>query len=336
MSSSAPPISSPRSVTSRNRRWITTTVVAAVGVSLFVYAVRQAGVGEIAEGMGRVGWGLLLIIALAGLRFVVRTQCWRLCLPASARLEFRPALLAFLAGDAVGSVTPLGLLASEPTKVFLTRHHLATRESVASLTLENLVYSASVLAMIVFGAALLLAAEPLPTLMRQAISAALVVALSGAGVAFLALRSRRVRARVSMAIPRVAALGSVVEEIRRFRASEPSRLVQVFLLDLFYHAVAVLEVFVTLDWLMDGRGPTFVMAVVFETLNRVVTVVFKFVPFRVGVDEALSGALAPLVAVDPVSGVALAVVRKVRSLFWAAVGLGAIALHPSRDNDPTS
>mgnify|MGYP003352949658 CR=1 FL=1 len=32
----------------------------------------------------------------------------------------------------------------------------------------------------------------------------------------------------------------------------------------------------------------------FEALNRVVTVAFKFVPFRVGVDEALSGALAPV------------------------------------------
>ena len=75
---------------------------------------------------------------------------------------------------------------------------------------------------------------------------------------------------------------------------------------------------------------TLVTALIFETLNRVVTIAFKFVPFRVGVDEALNGALAPLLTVDPVSGVALAVVRKVRSLFWAGVGLIAIAMHPAR------
>jgi hypothetical protein len=54
-----------------------------------------------------------------------------------------------------------------------------------------------------------------------------------------------------------------------------------------------------------------------------VTVAFKFVPFRIGIDEALSGALAPVLAVNPAAGVALAVVRKVRNLIWSGVGLAA-------------
>ena len=52
----------------------------------------------------------------------------------------------------------------------------------------------------------------------------------------------------------------------------------------------MLEVFLTLRWLLGDRSPTLAQAIVFEALNRVVTVAFKFVPFRVGVDEALSGA----------------------------------------------
>ena len=59
------------------------------------------------------------------------------------------------------------------------------------------------------------------------------------------------------------------------------------------------------------------------------TVAFKFVPFRIGVDEALSGRAAPMLAVNPAAGVALAVVRKVRNLFWSAVGLAIIAAHPA-------
>ena len=56
----------------------------------------------------------------------------------------------------------------------------------------------------------------------------------------------------------------------------------------------MLEVFLTLRWLLGDRSPTLEQAIVFEALNRVVTVVFKFVPFRVGIDEALSGGLAPV------------------------------------------
>ncbi len=76
-------------------------------------------------------------------------------------------------------------------------------------------------------------------------------------------------------------------------------------------------------------------AVIFESLNRLVTIVFKFVPFRIGVDEALSGAAAPLLALNPAAGVTLAVVRKVRNLFWTGVGLAIIAAHPVRAGRPT-
>jgi hypothetical protein len=37
-----------------------------------------------------------------------------------------------------------------------------------------------------------------------------------------------------------------------------------------------------------------------------------------------------MLALDPTAGVALAVVRKVRSLFWSAIGLAIIAGHPSK------
>ena len=96
-----------------------------------------------------------------------------------------------------------------------------------------------------------------------------------------------------------------------------------------FHALAVLEVFLTLRWLLGDSSPTLAQAIVFEALNRVMTVAFKFVPFRIGVDEALSGALAPMLALNPTAGVSLAVVRKVRSLFWSAIGLGIVAAHPT-------
>jgi hypothetical protein len=63
-----------------------------------------------------------------------------------------------------------------------------------------------------------------------------------------------------------------------------------------FYLLAVIEVFLTLQWLLGDLSPTFGQGVAFETLNRVVTVVFKFVPFRIGVDEALSAAVALMLA----------------------------------------
>jgi len=299
------------------------------GAALFAYAVDRAGTAEIVDGVRRVGWGLVTILALAGLRFLARAECWRLCVPPAARLTHRQAVTAFLAGDALGNVTPLGLLASEPTKVLLTRHHLATRESVASLALENLVYAASVIAMVGIGVAVLLATAALPPSWFWLGVGALAALVAAAAVALRLLRGTwdddrgsRPRWRERLAAVRVGVVG--------FSADHRARLWRVFALDLLFHALAVLEVFITLQWLLGYGAVSLAQAIVFEALNRVVTVAFKFVPFRIGVDEALSGGLAATLAIDPAAGVALAVVRKIRNLFWAGIGVAIVAAHPAR------
>jgi hypothetical protein len=307
------------------RRHLVTFASALAGAALFAYAVRRAGVAEIIDGIRRVGWGLVLILGLAGLRFLIRAECWRLCLPPTVAFPLPRALAAFLAGDAVGNVTPLGLLASEPTKVLLTRHHLAPREAIASLAVENFVYAASVLAMVGIGLTVLMTNVPLPNSWIAASVAALVAMLVGAAIAVRAMRGTWDPARGSRPRWRER-LAMVRDEAVRFSGGHPQRLWRVLVLDLLFHALAVVEVFVTLQWLLGNRSPTFVQAIVFEALNRVVTAVFKFVPFRVGIDEASAGALAPMLSVNPAAGVALAVVRKVRNLFWAAIGLALIAL----------
>src|SRR5688500_1354184 len=129
------------------RRHLVTAAAAVGGLALFAYAVQKAGVAEIAGGIRRVGWGLSPILAVGGLRFVLRAESWRLCMPPRARMPLGRAFSAFLAGDAIGNITPLGPVASEPSKVFLIRHRLATRESVASLAVDNFVYAASVMTM---------------------------------------------------------------------------------------------------------------------------------------------------------------------------------------------
>jgi hypothetical protein len=310
------------------RRHLITLASAVAGAALFAYAVRRAGTAEIVDGIQRVGWGLVLILGLAGLRFLIRAECWRWCLPPTVSFPLPRALAAFLAGDAVGNVTPLGMLASEPTKVVLTRHHLAPRESIASLAVENLVYAASVLTMVGIGIIVVVTNVPMPRSWVAAGIAALAAMVAGTAAGLRAVRGTWNPARGARPRWRER-LAAIRDEAIRFSGGHPRRLWRVFVLDLLFHALAVVEVFITLEWLLGARSPTFVQAIGFEALNRVITAVFKFVPFRVGIDEASAGALAPILSVNPAAGVALAVVRKVRNLFWAAIGLALVAVHPS-------
>jgi len=58
-----------------------------------------------------------------------------------------------------------------------------------------------------------------------------------------------------------------------------------------------------------------------ESVNRVINIVFKFIPFRLGVDEAGTGMLAKALGFTSAIGATLAIVRKARDLFWTAIGV---------------
>jgi hypothetical protein len=299
------------------------------GLALFAWVVRRTGPADILDGIQRVGWGLAAILALAGARLALRAAAWRLCMAPGTRLTFGRAFSAFLAGDTAGTITPFGILASEPTKVFLTRHHLATRDSIASLAVENLLYAFSVLLMVAVGLVVMLATVPLSGAWGWSIAGALAALAAGVLIVWRLMRGtwderRGARSpwRERAAAARLAVVG--------FATEHPGRLWRALAFDALFHLLAVLEVFFTLRWLLAGGSPTLAQAIIFESLNRVIIVAFKFVPFRIGVDEALTGALAPILSVTPAAGVSLAVVRKVRGLFWAGVGLVVIAAHPTR------
>src|SRR5262245_39345995 len=235
------------------RHNLVTLASALAGAALFAYAVRRAGVADIIDGIRRVGGGLVLILGLAGLRFLIRAECWRLCLPPTVVFPLPRALAAFLAGDAVGNVTPLGLLASEPTKVLLTRHHLAPREAIASLAVENFIYAASVLAMVGVGLVVLMTNVPLPRRWIAGSLAALVAMLAGTAIAIRAMRGTWDPARGSR--PRWRERLAVVrDEALQFSGGHPRRLWRVFALDLIFNAIAVLGVLVTPQWVLGSHS----------------------------------------------------------------------------------
>ena len=239
------------------RRIIITAVCTAGGVGLFAYVVRRAGIDEVVERHSACWLGSDGDTRAPG-------RALRRCAPNAGGCACRPARIcdsarafsAFLAGDAIGSVTPLGLLASEPTKVFLTRHHLATRDSVASLAMENLIYAASVAAMVAIGLVIVLATVPLPSTWWWGLVAGLALASSPqCSACDVLIAGRRdsggsVRSRWREQLERLRLA------VAEFSNAHKERLWAAFGLDAIFHTVAVVEVFLTLRWLLGDQSPT--------------------------------------------------------------------------------
>jgi hypothetical protein len=98
-----------------------------------------------------------------------------------------------------------------------------------------------------------------------------------------------------------------------------ARIARVLLWEALFHLGAVAEVFLVLQ--VIASGATLLDAFILETTGRLIVVVFKFVPSRLGVDEAGTALVANALRLNPTVGVTLALVRRIRILIWNAVGL---------------
>lgn len=301
-------------------------MTAAGGLALLVWVVRQVGVRQLEADVGQVGWGLIAIVALGGLRFVARAIAWRLCLEPPHRLPLADAFAAVVCGDALGNLTPLGPLVGEPAKAAFVRGRVALAPAVAALAIENVLYTLSAAAMIAAGmVALLFRFAPPPALQNVGEAAiAGTIVLFAVALWLLwrqpALISRALGVFGAGRLERhTSRVRQIEEQIYNFAARRRGALPAVAAAETAFHALGVAEVHLTL-WLLYGAPPPLLTSFIFETANRLITVVFKFVPLRLGVDEAGTAIFAQVLTLGTQTGVALAIVRKVRVLFWTAAG----------------
>lgn len=243
-------------------------------------------------------------------------------------------LSAVLAADALGNLTPLGLLASEPAKILLVRGRLPTLAAISSVAIEDACYIASVVAMLLAGAIVFVNLTNLPAGLQLAVEVVFVGAtLAAVGAVVVARRKPALLSRLAHMLSALTGRGATSGErlaeverqfygMLRWRAS---RLTHLLAWEALFHVAAVAEVYLVMQLLPVSGETSLADAFVLETTGRLIAVVFKFVPYRLGVDEAGTAIVATALAIDPAAGVALALIRRTRILGWNSVGLIVLA-----------
>jgi len=313
---------------SRPRLSLLNIIVAIVGIALLVFTVqRVGGWASIVDGITRVGWSFAAVLLLGAFRMLCRTRAWLVCAD-EPQLRFRDAFGAWLAGDAIGNLTPLGLLASEPTKILMVRTRISTVKGIASVTIENAFYTASVFAVLLSGTWLLLQRANVPDGLEQIAEIGLAGIVVVIVIGVWAARARpAILSRFAPLVAKLAgrseapadAIRDVESQIYAVPRWPVGRIAHVAAWELLFHVAAVAEVWVVLAALVPEV--TIVEAFLLESAGRFVTVVFKFVPYRLGIDEAGSGAVAAVLGLSPATGVTLALVRRLRIVILNAFGL---------------
>jgi hypothetical protein len=231
-----------------------------------------------------------------------------------------------IGGDAIGNLTPLSLLVSEPVKAMYLGAGLPASRPLAALAAENFFYSVSVGVYVMLGTAAMLHAFPLPEEIRFAgILALTFMAVVLATAAWTAWRKPALASAVLARLP-FRGLSAFVARVREFESQtygstgrRSGRVAGVFLCESAFHVLSFFETWLTV-WLVTGVSAP-LAAFVLDTFNRIVNIVAKMIPLRLGVDQVTSERVAVAIGLGPAIGTTVSLIRTGRMLVWAAVGL---------------
>ncbi|GIW44778.1 MAG: hypothetical protein KatS3mg077_2060 [Candidatus Binatia bacterium] len=298
-----------------------------LGALLFLALVYRFGWADLVSNLRAVGWGIVLVIGQEILAFAANTAGWRSAFPQHSPIPpFGMLLRARLAGDAINYVTPTATVGGEFVRLEMLAGRSARIPVAASLTVAKLAQTLGQVVFIAAGLAIVAAQFSLPHAVRWSAWAS----VSGVVVACTALVWWQRRGMFTPLLRLVQSAGWLraphwAEHIARLDAEirslhgQGSRMALSVVAFAIGWALGVVEMYIVL-WLL-GVPPTWSLALAIEVFSATLDGILFFVPAKLGTQEGGKVFIFALLGLDPAKGLAAGVLRRIRELFWVAVGL---------------
>ena len=305
----------------------------AVGLGLLAYLLHRTGVNTVMEAMRLMGGAFMVIIVLSGLRHSLRTVAWHSSLdPGVPSSGFLNLLSIRLIAESATDLSPAGPLLGETVRAWAAAKTISSNSGVTSVVIEDLAYWLGTALFVFFGAFMCFA-----SLLKQApLTIAVITAnliLAPAVLAAIFIRGQAIRKLVlrvqqnKYAQMFLARCGQTVTNwfanIRKFFQERRKLFLATLMIEIAVNIISLAETHLVLK-VMTAHS-SLMTAYLIESANRVVQLISSFVPFGLGVDEATTAATLRSLGHTLHDGISVAVVRKIRSIFWDLIGLGLAA-----------
>ncbi len=316
-------------------RWLAVVV----GVALLLHLIGRVGVGTVTDNLKAVGWGIALTLALGGMFHLVRAYAWRLTFRSDVRgLSVARLFGLRLISEATGTLGLAGQMVGDGMRVSLLGPMIPMPDRISSVALDRAAYIVSSGAVGVIGtvaAVFLLSLKGLWRIYAFAFAGTLMVVLVLALVSFangwhicshLMHPIQRLPWARKWLAERASVIEAAEENLLSFRSRTPKSFWTVIALYLTSQMLAIAEVYLLLRFMGIGIMP--VVAFVIEAFTKLVNVVGALNPGNIGTYEGGNLLVARLLGLPAAAGFSLALCRRARILFWAAIGAVCLTLWP--------
>lgn len=307
----------------------TKTIFLLLGLALFAYLVYKLKPSVLLQNLHSFGFNYIyiLLISLAG--FLCFTYAWHIFLKEmSKRVSFWEVFKIKISGETVGSLTPLAWGGGDPARILLLRNHVPVTAGTASVVVDRTLNSLAVALFMLIGVIIAFLKFRLPLNLEIALAAVIAV-MAGLSIFFF-IRSqeglfeffidtlKKLRIKRNFSEKTLAHAREIDGYISEFYKMNKSGFLLAFALQFLGKATGVLEIYVAALVLKVPIG--FIDSYLLLSMTVIVNMLFAFVPGSLGVQEGAFAGTFSLVNLNPVMGTSIQIIRRVRMVFWTALG----------------
>jgi uncharacterized protein (TIRG00374 family) len=306
-----------------------------VGLSIIAWLVAQAGMQNVWQQAQKLGWLFpLIMVPFVGV-FFFDTLGWAQAFPPGSLHKRVGTGLLFcirMAGESINNITPTAYLGGEPVKaLILKRFGIPTAEGLASVVIAKTTLALSQILFMFIGAVVLVIRLRDTGVVLACLLGA--VPLAGLFIYFILAWQQhglfkpllKVARRFGIGVQRLETLESrfekVDEGIRAFYREHPGRFAKSFLFDCLGWCVGVFEVAVILK--LIGFECSWMDVFIIESLAQLAKGIGSLLPLpgSLGVQEGGGVYIFHILKLDMSAGLTLMLLKRVRELVFAALGL---------------
>lgn len=311
--------------------WLTRLILA-VGLGTFLFLLWKFDPALVWSRLLAFGWGFAAVIPFQLFDHMINAFGWKLAFPAehAGRVSFWNLVKVRVAGDGVNYLTPSGNLAGEFVRPAMLKADLPSEVKITSVLVAKAAQAGGQALFVLMGLLYILNFRLFAFSGRQVLfsTASLLFILLGVCVALWLLASRPpqwIQRRFPHLLERSA---PVRAQLRRYLAAHPVRAAFSTLFFMLGYAWGALEIWLIAHFMGLELGVASALAI--EFLSNLIDAMAFMVPAKIGTQEAGKAAIFAGMGLPADLGFTLGLIRHVREIAWAGLGLTLYARHQAR------
>ncbi|MGE5362795.1 MAG: lysylphosphatidylglycerol synthase transmembrane domain-containing protein [Bacteroidota bacterium] len=315
-------------------------ILLTMGLFLFYWMIRDFGIGNILLNLRKAGWWIIPAVGIWAAVYMLNSLSFYIILGSERKsLGFLRTAVITISGFAINYITPFASVGGEPFRIFQLKKYIPTHIAVSKVVLYKMIQLFSHFILWLITIPLILALFSLSAEIRVTLIILFFLILSFVYI-FLKGHKNGLLDKLYLFLIKIRPGSAMTQKLRSrhdavLKADENIRELYNERKKAFWMAIAVefsarllssLEFYFII--LSLSIPVTLLQTIYINSLSSLVLNIFFFVPLELGVRESGMLLVMQTIYAHTGIGVFIAIMNRIRELFWIFFGL---ALIPSRE-----